>query len=548
MLTLKTGDTINGMGLVAPSKLAFYYIAIGAIPKSTYLDVVSVDNVANTITLASLPSDIVVATSRINARIFIPTGSLGESAHIEGEFSYATGKTDHAEGSGTIATGNYSHAEGQGSQALAVGSHSEGISTITYGTYCHTEGSATIADGGSSHAEGLNTKAIGGTFIGKVISYDATAKTVTLDTVTGLNSYDYVYVITTSTAGSPIRDTIISIDSVNKVVTLKATVNFSNAIYLVNSVFDNTANHAEGFNTASFNKYSHAEGSNTIAYGQSSHAEGSSTLASGNNSHAEGYATTANTYASHVMGLFNKALVGSGTSYTSTADAFVIGNGTGSTTLGNAFRVTFDGKTYGLSAFNSTGADYAEYFEWEDGNNDNEDRVGFLVTLDGEKIRKANSSDDYILGIISVNPSVIGDSHQDDWSGKHITDEWGRIQYHYVDVPEKTDKIIYPAEYDENGEMVKDEWTETVVIEPARQDYVPILNPNWDSTIEYTPREKRKEWSAVGMMGKLLVRQDGTCQVNGYCGPNDEGIATKTDKGYRVMKVISDEIVLVLVK
>ncbi|GAA3324898.1 hypothetical protein GCM10020331_054600 [Ectobacillus funiculus] len=47
---------------------------------------------------------------------------------------------------------------------------------------------------------------------------------------------------------------------------------------------------------------------------------------------------------------------------------------------------------------------------------------------------------------------------------------------------------------------------------------------------------KRPEWVAVGMLGKLLIRDDGTCKVNSYCQPNDDGIATASDKGYRVME------------
>ncbi|QNU68741.1 hypothetical protein EHE19_004300 [Ruminiclostridium herbifermentans] len=121
------------------------------------------------------------------------------------------------------------------------------------------------------------------------------------------------------------------------------------------------------------------------------------------------------------MGKYNKTLAGNPTSFSITSDAFTIGNGEYQAET-NAFRVTFDGKTYGLSAFNSTGADYAEFFEWADGNIDNEDRVGYFVTLDGDKIRKAKSSDDYILGVVSVNPSVIGDNYADDWRGKYVTD------------------------------------------------------------------------------------------------------------------------------
>ena len=286
--------------------------------------------------------------------------------------------------------------------------------------------------------------------------------------------------------------------------------------------------HAEGSDTTASGSYAHAEGYNTTASGARSHAEGNTTTASGSNSHAGGYGTTAQGFAQTAIGRYNNAQ-GNPTTYTATNDAFIIGNGTSTSATSNAFRVTFDGKAYGLSAYNSSGADYAEYFEWEDGNLDCEDRVGYFVTLDGEKIRKANSTDDYILGVVSANATVIGDTASENWHKKYITDEFGRIQYEYVDVPAVID--------DEGNE-----------IEPARQDYVPKINPEWDSSQEYIPREERSEWSAIGMMGKLLVRDDGTCQVNGYCKPNDNGIATSSENGYRVMKRVSENIIQILVR
>ena len=93
-------------------------------------------------------------------------------------------------------------------------------------------------------------------------------------------------------------------------------------------------------------------------------------------------------------------------------NAFTIGNGTSSSNKSNAFRVTFYGNTYGFQAFNSSGADYAEYVcEWADGNPDNEDRVGYMVTIKDGKLYKANEGD-YILGVTSGNPSVVGNADE----------------------------------------------------------------------------------------------------------------------------------------
>lgn len=57
------------------------------------------------------------------------------------------------------------------------------------------------------------------------------------------------------------------------------------------------------------------------------------------------------------------------------------------------------------------GADYAEYFEWEDGNPGNEDRRCLFVSIvyGTKKIKKAAVGED-ILGITSMDASVIGNA------------------------------------------------------------------------------------------------------------------------------------------
>jgi hypothetical protein len=59
-------------------------------------------------------------------------------------------------------------------------------------------------------------------------------------------------------------------------------------------------------------------------------------------------------------------------------------------------------------------------------------------------------------------------------------------------------------------------------------------------------RLQRREWIAVGLLGKLLVRDDGSCWVNGYCRPNDDAIATASSCGYRVMERTGPNQVLVM--
>lgn len=214
--------------------------------------------------------------------------------------------------------------------------------------------------------------------------------------------------------------------------------------------------------------------------------------------------------------------------------AHVVGNGTSNTSRSNAYTLDWQGNgTFAGTVSSSTGADYAEYFEWKDGNPANEDRVGYIVTLDGDKIVKANSGDD-ILGICSGTAMVLGDSAEWNWNKRYLTDDFGRIIYE--------DRMEHhEAIYNPDGELIKEAWDEEV--------HAPKQNPDYDPSQPYIKRENRPEWQIVGMMGKLYVRDDGSCVVNGYADVKD-GIATKANSktNMRVMERITDNIVRVLMK
>ncbi len=184
----------------------------------------------------------------------------------------------------------------------------------------------------------------------------------------------------------------------------------------------------------------------------------------------------------------------------------------------------------GGGAYNSSGADYAEYFEWQDGNPENEDRRGLFVTLDNDKIRLANSNETFILGIVSSDPSIIGDAHDDQWNKMYVSDIFGSPVFEDVDVPEKRD--------DEGN-----------VIIPAHTEHRQKLNPDYDNSKKYIPRSERPEWDAVGMMGKLVAVDDGTCVPNEYCKPSDGGKATYSDipTHYRVMKRLDNTRIYILI-
>ena len=297
--------------------------------------------------------------------------------------------------------------------------------------------------------------------------------------------------------------------------------------------------HAEGSGTASGN-YSHAEGRSTTASGGDSHAEGYGARAIGDESHAEGFMTTANGKYSHVAGYYvssnycqtvvgiRNVSKGTSDSYTENSGYLIVGCGTSSSATANCFRAT-ESNTYGLT-YNSSGADYAEMFEWEDGNISNEDRIGKFVTLDGDKIKLATDQDDYILGVVSGNPSIIGDSHDDQWAGMFEKDIYRRPVY---------EKVTIPEEKDEEGNIIS---PETI------NDQLKVSD-KYKNDEEYIPRSKRPEWTAVGLLGKLICIDDGTAEINNYVKPNENAIATYSEEKtkYRVIKRIDETHIQIMI-
>ena len=120
-----------------------------------------------------------------------------------------------------------------------------------------------------------------------------------------------------------------------------------------------------------------------------------------------------------------------------------------------------------------------------------------------------------------------------------------------------TDELKNVSELINNGEVIVKETIEKH----------PILNPDYNSEEEYIPRSERLEWDVVGLCGQVIVVDDGTCEVNGYCRPYVDGIASSftindidedipnfmkefylTTKGFRVMERLDENHIKVLIK
>ena len=148
----------------------------------------------------------------------------------------------------------------------------------------------------------------------------------------------------------------------------------------------------------------------------------------------------------------------------------------------------------------SGGADYAEMFEWNDGNANSADRRGFFVSLvNGNKIEAGNSN---VVGVVSSSPAVIGDAADLSWQGKYEKDEFGGMVYELVD-----------------------------------GRYLPKPSSTYNPTQSYTPRRGRKEWAPIGLVGKLYVRSAQALTAGNKCSANSSGYAV-SGSDYHILRVI----------
>lgn len=513
------------------------------------------------------------------------TTATGHRAHAEGQSTIASGEASHAEGgrftgqvgciassygshaegTSTTASGNSAHAEGRGTKAQGMGSHSEGQNTTASKDWSHAEGQNTVADGVRSHAEGYSgiaegsaSHVEGGLVAGenpnKASGYAAHAEGAS--TLASGNESHAEGDKTTASGLAAHAEGGRGIASGN--------ASHVEGGYITGKEYNKAsayAAHAEGESTEASGEASHAEGRETIASGNFSHAEGNAAQASGRQSHAEGYKTEAIGYQSHAGGAFTIAKANAQTVIgwanvvsESVSDVFIVGYGSVSNDVisarANAFRVTPTG-VFAKGNYNASGADYAELFEWTDGNPESVDRVGRFVTLEGKNIRLAGPGDGYILGIVSGAPSVVGDVYDDQWQGMYLTDIFGRPIWEDVEVPDLTETVEIPVEVPGEGDEAPRLETrmETRVVIPAHTERRQKLNPDYDPNQPYVPRSERPEWDAVGMLGKLVAVDDGTCQANGWATVGDGGAATASEERtrFRVMERLDESHVRILI-
>jgi|APSaa5957512535_1039671.scaffolds.fasta_scaffold19717_2 hypothetical protein len=175
------------------------------------------------------------------------------------------------------------------------------------------------------------------------------------------------------------------------------------------------------------------------------------------------------------------------------------------------FNLKADGNAVCDGSWSGGGADYAEYFEWSDGNPSNEDRRGISVVLDNEKIRPATGGESPI-GVISARPAVVGDNDMDRWKQKYLRSDFGDYVFETYTVTEweeqKNSKVVLKSF--ESDKIPADETVPSdafIKTADSRGNTLTRrkINPDYDESQSYTSREERQEWDTVGLMGKLRI-------------------------------------------
>lgn len=190
------------------------------------------------------------------------------------------------------------------------------------------------------------------------------------------------------------------------------------------------------------------------------------------------------------------------------SDSTVWGWGTGSTPTTSNRKVEISArngtvKATGAITGSSSFTDYAEYFESVDGK---PIETGVIVSLIGDKIKPADGGD--MLGVITETAGVVLGESSFAWQGRFKRNEFGGLIYKEVDY--EGERILIPVESDEYNEKQ-----------------------------EYIPRNNRPEWNIVALLGQVYVRVDETVRA-GDCIQAKNGIGTKSEVGWKVMKITTD--------
>lgn len=149
---------------------------------------------------------------------------------------------------------------------------------------------------------------------------------------------------------------------------------------------------------------------------------------------------------------------------------------------------------------------YSELYEWE---SIPEEKIARFVTFSKDAPNKitlfGENKNDICVGVSTIN-SVIDSDITNEWHGKYKKNEYGD---YYL---EKERLAVGTKVYDENLEL-------SFIRTYPWEHFIQIESDKYDSTKEYISRGNRNEWVRVNLIGKCIVKDNGTCTPGEYCTP-----------------------------
>ena len=464
-------------------------------------------------------------------------GVGGRTTSATGSWSLGIGSSIVSSGANAAAVGAVATASGSASNAFGYTVTASGANSGAFGVNNTSSAAGSFTLGRSNTSSGENGYAFGGwnTVNGELSTAVGDNNTVSTNGSYAFGSNNIIKKETTIDA--PYNT---AVGRYNKIFSSTKQIQDSVALGSQNTIGDYGVTIGVGNRISSF--------SQSTTYNKYACVIGTASTASDNGAVAIGTYIRNGSRGAFACGRANKALTANASDTTSTTgDVFVVGNGyvkgiednTVTWTTSNAFRVTYDGHVYSGFSTMAAGADYAEFVkEWWDNNPNQEDRVGYMVTIGQDnKLHKAEEGD-YIIGITSGNPSMVGNADED-YFWKYERDNFNRLIYE--EVPDMEEII----DEDGNVSYIQSE-TKKVKRLKYKENYDPSLQES------YIERKDRPEWDYVGMRGIVPCRDDGTCVAGGFCKCGGNGIATYTSQQgfntYYVIERIAENVVSVEVK
>jgi len=473
------------------------------------------------------------AMADFSTAIGICATALGECSAAIGYITRACGVTSTATGSCTTACGVNSTAMGRCSVASGESSVAAGSCSIASNSYAFAVGHNSVASSTSSVAMGYGSEA----------------------------SSNYAFAVGHNSVASGMGSVAMGYNGSEASGNYAFAVGRNTAASKVGSVAMGFISEASGYSSVSFGYFTKAAGKASLATGSCTTANGSYSLVMGYN---ECTTCPTNDSANSLIIQHNAPTI------------LLCG------TTGDGY---FDG-----GADIGAAADYAEYFESAD----------CSCLTRGRFVSFAEGTDcicygcNELLGIVSAQPAIVGDTATFQYQGMYQKDEFNTYirdwqENTHVDEisiykneseldSEEAETVTYLFKVSDTDMYLKDENLVSFKLEILDLDgnvletitnkddlvdkefdsevtatltstvkhYDRLKSDTYDESKEYVPRSERPEWSPIGLLGKLWVYYvDGEDIIKGdYVTANEDGLAVKclkTDENaYRVMDVNSD--------